>query len=79
MSTQPLRHRASTRAAAKARPASTDTTADQVPSRGVVARRLAALHLDKLPWFRGDVDLTPPDGGQEVCGAPVYSAPNRRK
>jgi hypothetical protein len=42
-----------------------------------VARRLAALDLDSLPWFREGVGLAPSDGGPEVSGAPAY-APRRR-
>jgi hypothetical protein len=43
-----------------------------------VARRLATLTADDMPWLRKDVDLTPPDGGPEIFGLPVYRAPSRR-
>lgn len=31
--------------------------------------RLAGLSLAGMPWLRADIDLTPPDGGPEVCGS----------
>lgn len=40
----------------------------EAPSEEVVAQRLGNLTPDKMPWLRGDVDLTPPDGGPETCG-----------
>jgi hypothetical protein len=33
-----------------------------------VVRRLGALTAADMPWVRRDLDLTPPDGGPEVCG-----------
>jgi hypothetical protein len=44
----------------------------KLPSMKTVADRLAALTAADMPWLRKDVDLTPPGGGPEVCGPPVY-------
>ena len=43
-----------------------------------VERRLAAVTAADMPWLTQDVDLTPPDGGPEVCGPAVYRRSKRR-
>lgn len=73
MSTRPLRNRAAMRSTANAEPKKPGTSEPREPGARLVARRLAALRLAELPWFRGDLDLSPPDGGAEVCGPPAYS------
>jgi hypothetical protein len=60
-------------------PKQTRTPAADVPSMKVVARRLAALTAADMPWVSTDLDLTPPDGGPEASGPPVYRAPKRRR
>jgi hypothetical protein len=43
-----------------------------------VATRLASLTAAHMPWLRKGVDLTPPDGGQEICGPPLYRGRKKR-
>ena len=78
MSTRALQNRAAARSAPEAEPKETRPQVDKPPSMKTVARRLATLTADDMPWLRKDVDLTPPDGGPEIFGLPVYRAPSRR-
>jgi hypothetical protein len=78
MNTKSLRHHTATRSAVKTKPGKARVRAEQPPSAELVASRLAALDLTSLPWFREGVDLTPPDGGPEVFGPPVYRGPRRQ-
>jgi hypothetical protein len=78
MNTKPLRHRAATRSTANVEKKKVRVGKVPVPSAKLVASRLATLTAASTPWFRQDVDLTPPDGGQEVCGPEAYQAPKPR-
>jgi hypothetical protein len=78
MNTKSVRRHTPTRSAVKAKPKKPRVHAEHAPSAELVASRLAALDLTSIPWFREDIDLTPPDGGPEVFGPPVYRAPRRR-
>jgi hypothetical protein len=69
--TKALRTHALSRSAPQAGPRKTAASTPKPPSMATVARRLAALFAADMPWLRKDVDLTPPNGGPEVCGPAV--------
>ena len=77
MSTRTLRTHTTTRSASTAGPKETRAPTARVPSMKTVARRLAAVTAADMPWLRKDVDLTPLDGGPEVCGSTI--GPSSRK
>jgi hypothetical protein len=79
MNTRVLKFRAAVRPAPKKMgPKKMPVRTVKLPGMKTVAGRLAALTAADMPWLRKDVDLTPPDGGPEVCGPPVYQPPKRR-
>jgi hypothetical protein len=78
MTTKALRHHVEARSAPAAKRGQARVPKEPPPSAKLVASRLAALDLTSTPWFRQDIDLSPPDGGPEVFGMPIYRAPTRR-
>lgn len=72
MSSRALRNQAAARSLPQAEQEAR-VRADRLPDMKTVARRLARLTAAEIPWLRKDVDLTPPDGGPEVCGPPDVS------
>jgi hypothetical protein len=72
--TKALRHRAVSRLAPKVEPGKKAVRTPKAPGMPTVKERLAALSAADMPWLRKGVDLTPPDGGPEVCGPAVYRA-----
>lgn len=79
MSARVLRTHTATRSAPKGEPKKARARMTEVPDMKTVAQRLAALSAADMPWLRKGVGLTPPDGGPEVCGPPVYRTPKRRR
>jgi hypothetical protein len=79
MNTRTLKYRPTARPAPKKTgPTKVSVRTVELPGMTTVADRLAALSAADMPWLRKHVDLTPPDGGPEVCGPLVYQPSKRR-